>query len=796
MDRSCQSADLPDVAGAEIRVRGLVQGVGFRPTVWRIAHELGVTGSVRNDGDGVLVRAWASDSKTLDTFCGLLISERPPLAHIDRIERRPLCGQTVPVDFMIAESVVTRVRTGVVPDAASCGTCAREIRDPADRRYRYPFTNCTHCGPRLSIVQGVPYDRANTSMAVFPMCVDCAAEYANPAHRRFHAQPNACPVCGPRVWLVDRQRTEPAVADRGAEDAVAAASRLLAEGRIVAIKGVGGFHLACDATNADTVSELRRRKRRWAKPFALMARDLDAIRHYCAVSTEEAQLLLAPPAPIVLLDLNANGVGLPVPDVAPRQHSLGFMLPYSPLHHLLLDDWATPLVMTSGNSTDEPQCIDNEDALSRLKHLADAFLLHDRDIVNRVDDSVARVMDREPRVLRRARGYAPAPLRLPDGFDSTPGVLALGGQLKSTICLVSQDRAVLSQHLGDLSEAGTLREYERTIALYRQLYEHRPDAVAIDLHPSYHSSRIGRDLALAEGLELVEVQHHRAHVAAVLADNDRSLLADPVVGIALDGSGYGDDGSIWGGEWFVGHYQRLERVGHLRPAALPGGTRAILEPWRSLYAQIVAAMGWDAFARAFAMLDVTVGLRQRQIGVLGRMIEAGVNCQPTSSVGRLFDAVAAALDICADGIAYEGQAAIELEAICGAVDVDTRAGYDLALIDHSGCWILDPTPMWWQLFRDLADGVPKSLIGARFHAGFADAAVDLGVRIAVANNVDTAAISGGVFQNRMLFERVSNGLRANGLKVLSHSRVPANDGGLALGQAVMTAASLLSNAAD
>ncbi|MFE8033195.1 carbamoyltransferase HypF [Thiohalocapsa marina] len=787
------------MAAESIRVRGLVQGVGFRPTVWRLATELGLQGSVRNDGEGVLVTLWG-DADARNAFCERLRRDCPPLARIDALERTPLSGQDRPRGFAIVDSAATSVQTGVVPDAAVCDACAAEIADPANRRFRYAFTNCTHCGPRLSIVRAIPYDRANTSMAAFRQCPACAAEYADPADRRFHAQPNACPVCGPRVWLqdadgqpVDQPASEPAsqpasqAAIGALADPIAVASRLLAQGRILALKGIGGVHLACDATNPAAIAELRRRKRRWAKPFALMARDLDVIRRYCTVTPAEADLLRSPAAPIVLLAPN-GGEGLPS-GLAPGQHSLGFMLPYSPLHRLLLQDWSVPLVMTSGNSSDEPQCINNDDTVRRLGDLADAFLLHDRDIVNRVDDSVARIMDGAPRLLRRARGHAPAPLRLPEGFVDASPILAMGGELKSTLCLVQHGQAVLSQHLGDLHETTTLLEYERTIALYRALLQHRTQLVVVDAHPGYHSGRTGRALAAAEGLALLEVQHHRAHVAAVLADNGWPLDGPPVLGIALDGSGYGDDGSIWGGECFIGGYRQLTRVAHLQPVALPGGTQAILEPWRNLFAQIVAGIGWEAFQRQYPDLAITARLRQRPVAVLSRMIAAGVNSPMTSSCGRLFDAVAAALDICADGIRYEGQAAIELESLCQGIAPDH--GYAFALRADTAALVLDPSPMWRQLFDDLAEGVEAPLISARFHAGLADAVVGLGARLASARGIDTLALSGGVFQNRTLFERVSQGLRARQFKVLAHRQVPSNDGGLALGQAAMAAARLL-----
>jgi hydrogenase maturation protein HypF len=769
--------------GEQIRVRGLVQGVGFRPTVWRLARDLHLAGSVRNDGDGVLIRVWGEPAR-IDALCLRLRQECPPLARIDALERAPCEEATDTEDFTIIASAATAVHTGIVPDAATCPACSAEILDPNNRRFRYPFTNCTHCGPRLSIVRSIPYDRANTSMSAFPMCEACAAEYADPANRRFHAQPNACPVCGPRVWLQDADGAEVDPAGQG--DSVAAASALIAAGRIVAIKGIGGFHLACDAANTSAVGELRRRKRRWAKPFALMARDLDVIRRYARVGTDEAALLTAPAAPILLLDLRPVDPGVPAlaPDVAPGQSTLGFMLPYSPLHQLLLCDWERPLVMTSGNLSDEPQCTDNADCGRRLAPLADAFLLHDREIPNRVDDSVVRRMDGEPRLLRRARGYAPAPLPLPPSFRDAPPILALGGELKSTICLLRDAQAVLSQHLGDLEEASTLREFQRTIGLYRSLFEHRPEVIAVDLHPNYQASRIGRQLADAEGLALVAVQHHRAHVASVLADANWPEDGGPVVGVALDGSGYGDDGTIWGGEWLVGGYADQRRVAHLRAVPLVGGTRAILEPWRCLYAHIAECLGWDAFEDRFGGLALARDLRQRPVTLLQQMIERRLNTPMTSSCGRLFDAVAAAVGVCPARIVYEGQAAIELEALCEPLP-DT--GYPFGSFDADGVGVLDPAPMWQALFEDLARSAPAGIIAARFHAGLADAVVARTLQLAGDEGIGTAALSGGVLQNKTLFERIAVGLRAQGLNVLSHRRVPTNDGGLSLGQAAASA---------
>jgi hydrogenase maturation protein HypF len=768
--------------GELIRVRGLVQGVGFRPTVWRIAKACGLMGEVLNDGEGVLIRAWGASSD-LDRFCRELREQCPPLARIDALERAPLGDPPGGADFRIVESQGGEVRTGVVADAATCPACRRELFDPGDRRYRYPFINCTHCGPRLSIVERIPYDRSNTSMAPFRMCPACLAEYRDPADRRFHAQPNACPVCGPRVWLQDSAGRRLEALPPKSVDAVEAASRLLWEGRILAVKGIGGFHLACDACNAGAVAELRRRKRRFAKPFALMGRDLGVIRRYCQVSEQEADLLASSAAPIVLLD--ADGPQAVAPDVAPGQTTLGFMLPYSPLHHLLLADWDRPLVMTSGNLSEEPQCVDNREATERLGSLADILLLHDRAIVNRVDDSVVRIMDGAPRLLRRARGYAPGTILLPAGFAEGPPILALGGELKSTICLMEDGRAVLSQHLGDLEDARTAREYERTIALYRDLFRLEPRVLAVDLHPDYRSTRLGQEWAARDGLELAAVQHHHAHIAAVLLDNGWSLEGGPVLGIALDGLGYGADGTIWGGEFLQADYRGFERLGWLKPTPMPGGVKAILEPWRSTYAHLRQHLGWEAAQARYGRLELFAWLGGQSLGVLDRMMQAGINAPMSSSCGRLFDAVAAALGLCREGISYEGQAAIELEAVARQA-WPPASGYPFAIAEASGGGrMLDPAPMWTSLLDDLAAGTAPALVAARFHRGLADAVTELATQLAHGLGLEMVALSGGVFQNRTLFEALSAGLRTRGLRVLAHRQVPTNDGGVAFGQAAV-----------
>ncbi|TVQ87704.1 MAG: carbamoyltransferase HypF [Chromatiaceae bacterium] len=788
MTPQSSTATASSAPGTALRVRGLVQGVGFRPTVWRLARDLELQGDVRNDGAGVLIRLWGPAAR-IAAFGMALREQCPPLARIDAVEASPIAGAP-PADFAIIPSAGGTVRTGVVPDAATCAACAAEIADPDHRRYRYPFTNCTHCGPRLSIVRAIPYDRANTSMAVFPLCAACAAEYADPADRRFHAQPNACGDCGPRVWLRLADGSEPAPADLGAVDAIAAASRLLGAGQILAIKGIGGFHLACDATDAAAVAALRQRKRRAAKPFALMARDLAVIRRYGQVQPPEAALLQSPVAPVVLLDrlppADPAGAAAIAPAVAPGQASLGWMLPYSPLHLLLLADWERPLVMTSGNRSDEPQCIDNTEAWSSLAGIADAWLLHDREIVNRVDDSVGRVLAGTPRWLRRARGLAPAPLLLPADLPALPPVLALGGELKNCIGLLKDGQVILSQHLGDLEDAVTARAFERTIELYLDLFALRPARIAVDRHPDYRSTQVGQALAAAWGVPLIPVQHHAAHLASVLADNGWPAASGPVLGLILDGLGDGGDGTVWGGELLRGDYRHWRRLGHLRPVPLPGGQQAIRAPWRNLYAQLATCLGWAAARARWGHLRPLQALAARPLGVLEQMCARGLGAPASTSAGRLFDAVAAALDICFDGIAYEGQAAIELETAARQAG-PAGPGYPFAIRPRAERLVLDPAPMWTALLDDLAAGVPAGTIAARFHAGLATALGAWLRQAARAEGIETVALSGGVFQNRTLFEALLADLQDSGLQVLSHRQVPCNDGGLALGQAVLAA---------
>ncbi len=780
------------VTALEIRVRGRVQGVGFRPAIYRMARKHGLAGEVLNDPEGVLLRI-GGERSVVAAFLGGLKRELPPLAQVEAIETRDYCG-VLPRDFRIGESAGGEARTQVAPDAAVCAACAAELRDRTDRHYRYPFTSCTHCGPRLSIVTAIPYDRATTTMASFALCSACKSEYDNPSDRRFHAEAIACPDCGPSAVLV-AYRTA-ITQDRAAADAVAQASELIRSGAIVAVKGLGGYHLACDANNGEAVGRLRRLKRREAKPFALMARDLDIVGRYCAVSAEEERQLTAMEAPIVLLD--ADGRNRLPPAVAPGLGTLGFMLPATPLHMLLLQDIAGPVVMTSGNLSREPPIIDDAEASEQLAGIADCALVHDRRIANRVDDSVVRVMDGRARVLRRARGFAPSPIELPPGFKSAPDILAMGGELKATFCLVKDGQAVLSQHQGDLEDAATFDEYRGAIALYRGMYAHQPAALVIDRHPDYLSSKLARSEASTHALPVLEVQHHHAHIAACLAENGYPLDGPAVLGIVLDGIGFGDDGTIWGGEFLLADYRGYRRMARMRPVAMPGGAQAIRQPWRNLYAHLIQAIGWDAVKSKASQLDFYTELCRKPLAQLDVMMEKKINSPLASSCGRLFDAVAAALDICRDRQAYEGEAAMRLEALAQAQSAGRHGdgAYQFAIAGPPGGLLeLDPTPMWRELLDDLAGGTLASRIALRFHEGLAQSLVRVVERLAPRGRENapfgTVVLSGGCFQNRMLFESATAQLRDAGYTVLSHAAVPANDGGLALGQAAIGAARLL-----
>lgn len=788
-----------DDFATEIRVRGRVQGVGFRPTVWRYARELGLSGEVFNDPKGVLIRVCGSEA-AIAALIARIEREPPPLARIDEIELQSYLGE-LPADFVIADSRSGGAHTQVAPDASVCMACAEEIANPFAQRYRYPFTNCTHCGPRLSIVAGIPYDRANTTMAPFEKCPACCAEYDDLADRRFHAEAIACHVCGPKAKLVRFDRRPFRFDQFSMMDDVDAAGGLVKNGEIVAVKGIGGYQLACDATKADVVGGLRRLKRRDGKPFALMARDLDVIKRYCSVGPEEEMLLTGPSGPIVLL--RADGAEKLPDAIAPGLATLGFMLPTTPMHVLMLRRMSRPVVMTSGNLSDEPQVISDEEVYDRLGNIATYALTHNREIANRIDDSVARIVAGRPRVLRRARGYAPGSIRLPKGFETAPELLAMGGELKSTFCLIKDGAAILSQHQGDLEDVRTFNDYRKNLALYQRLFDHTPAALVGDLHPEYLSSKLARERTANDALPLIEVQHHHAHVAACLAENGHPLDAPAVLGIVLDGLGWGGDDTLWGGEFLLADYLRYQRLGTFKPVAMPGGAQAVREPWRNLYAHLMAEMAWPAFAMNFDELELHACLSGKPRATLDAMIKNGINAPQATSCGRLFDAVAAALDICRESQAYEGEAAARLEAM---VDEDTlrheddALGYPLGIpnLRGSGLPYIEPLGMWNAVLGDLILETPAPVMAARFHKGLAKSIVAMTKKLAGgeddagARRFTTVALSGGCFQNRILFEEVSRRLESEDFCVLSHSQVPANDGGLALGQAVIGAAHLIS----
>lgn len=785
-----------DVAMAmEIRIRGLVQGVGFRPTVWRVATGLGFAGEVCNDAEGVLIRL-AGDADMAERLVSHLKAECPPLARIESVAMWPAVLRKGVEGFHIAASGGGEMKTQVAPDAATCPACLAEIRDPFARRFRYPFTNCTHCGPRLSMICDAPYDRPHTTMGEFAMCEACRGEYEDPADRRFHAEPIACHSCGPHAMLERAGAGAIEFSAFSMLDDVDAVAGMLLGGYIVAIKGLAGFHLACDATNASAVARLRAGKHRYSKPFALMARDLDVIAVYAEASAAESAALLSPAAPIVLLDRRRD-IALPE-DLAPGISTLGFMLPYTPLHHLIFRRIDRPIVMTSGNLSDEPQIIDDATARAELGGIADFLLTHDRRIAVRLDDSVVRFVGGSMRMLRRARGYAPAPISLPLGLCAAPPILALGAELKSTFCLVRAGEAVVSQHMGDLEDARTLQDFEHTLGLLRQLYDHRAVAIAVDCHPDYLSTKLGHQIARDESLPLIHVQHHHAHIASAMIENGVEPGSGPVLGIALDGLGFGDDGTLWGGEFLLADYAAYRRVGTFKPVALPGGTQAMREPWRNTLAHILSGMGWSAFAMNFAETELYEFLRAKPVDTLAAMIAQGVNAPKASSCGRLFDAVAAAIGICRDGASHEGEAAIRLEALVdaeamAAVTDDLAYPFGIPNLKESGLPYIEPAAMWQALLGDLYENAAPSAMAARFHKGLAKAIAAMAAKVTLDGEIrmtKRVALSGGVFQNRWLTEAIVPRLEAEGFEVLLQAKLPSNDGGVSLGQAAVAAARL------
>ena len=767
-----------------VRVEGVVQGVGFRPFVYTLATGLGLTGLVGNDLGGVFVEV-EGPLAAVSEFLLLLERDAPPLARIERVTTRAITPRRS-ASFAIAASEAAeppgpgeaagRRRTLVSADTATCADCLRELIDPADRRFGYPFINCTNCGPRFTIVRDVPYDRALTTMAAFAMCEQCAAEYHDPADRRFHAQPTCCPACGPRLALLDR------AGNALDGEPLARAAELLRQGRVLAVKGLGGYHLAADAACEEAVALLRARKHREDKPFAVMAADLTAARRLAEVDTVAAGLLTSPARPIVLLPRRAEADLAAA--TAPGNRQLGIMLPYTPLHHLLLaavaedrqagqareagEAGSRPMVLTSGNVSDEPIVYRDEEALARLGGIADAFLTHDRAIHVRTDDSVARAFRGRPMLLRRSRGHVPEPVVVASGFPRH--VLACGAELKNTFCLARDRYVFVSHHIGDLENAETLRSFTEGIEHFRRLFDVDPQVVAHDLHPEYLSTKYAVELAETSPVRLEGVQHHHAHIASCLADNG---AAGPVIGVAFDGTGFGTDDTIWGGEFLAADLTGFERGGHLAPVPMPGGAAAIRQPWR----MAAAYLGPSA-----EHLDV---VRRNQVSwpAILAMARRGVNSPPTSSAGRLFDAAAAVLGV-RDAINYEGQAAVELEQLA---DPAETGAYPAAL-EAGHPFQARGSDLLHGVIDDLTSGVPAPVIAARFHHGVA-ALIEAGcLAMRDRYGLDAVALSGGVFQNLLLLHATVSRLEARGFRVLVHSRVPCNDGGISLGQAVVAAA--------
>ena len=777
------------LARYRVKITGTVQGVGFRPYVYQLARHYRLGGWVRNSSRGVVMEV-EGPPEAVNSFLQELAARPPRLAKIASMAREPLPPAGYKT-FEIVDSREGREREALVPpDVALCEDCRREVLDPADRHYRYPFTNCTNCGPRYTVIRDLPYDRHRTSMAVFDLCPDCSREYHDPGDRRFHAQPVACPRCGPRVWLADRDGRELA------GDWVEEFRRLILDGYIVALKGLGGFHLACDARQGAAVGKLRERKGRPAKPFAVMARDLDVVRRYCRLGPEEERLLASPEAPIVILERHLGGhptaPELPA-ELAPGLRTLGMMLPYTPLHLLLFGPGVDLLVMTSGNVSELPLVKDNRAALAELGPIADYFLLHDREIVNRCDDSLVRVVGGEIHPYRRSRGYIPRPLEVPlpaagalqgpgasiprGAASSSPCVLGIGGEMKNAFCLLAAGpggggQAFMSPHVGELDSVEGLRNLGEILGNLCRFLRLEPVVVAYDQHPGYQSAALARRLPARHH---VPVQHHHAHLASCLAENG---LTGPAIGIVADGTGYGTDGAVWGFEVLVGEYRGFKREYHLAYLPLPGGEAAVRQPWQMAVGYLYRYLGEEGLQVAASLFPG----RERAIRVVARLVDTGFNSPLTSSCGRWFDAVSAMLGVCLENT-YEGQAAAELGDLVdtGGVAPGMQGSYPFSFRGEE----IYPGPAMAALVGDLRGGVPRGVIAARFHNTVAGMMVEAACRVREREGLDRVALSGGVFQNPYLYTRVRDELTGRGFQVYGHRGVPANDGGLALGQAMV-----------
>jgi hydrogenase maturation protein HypF len=757
----------PEVNRLRLKINGIVQGVGFRPFIYRMAKSLQITGFVRNQSDGVLIEI-EGHRKSIEKFKRKIKEDLPPLAQISHLSVTCIepAGDT---EFKIQSSVKHHsADTQISPDIATCEDCLREMFDQKDRRFGYPFLNCTNCGPRFTILKRIPYDRSNTSMSRFELCDACLAEYQDPFNRRFHAQPNACPDCGPKITLHDRDGLPIAT-----DEPVQYVRESLLKGRIAAIKGLGGFHLAVDPRNRQSVRELRIRKGRNRKPFALMADQISSVKKHCKVSPDEESALTSIRRPIVLLErLDPNSLA---PEIAPGNRCLGFMLPYTPLHFLLLRDDLDVLVMTSGNIAEEPIAIANEEALRRLSGVADFFVFHNREILQRCDDSVIRVFDGKEQLIRRARGYVPVPIQLPGELDQP--VLACGGELKNTVAVSYSGSAYLSQHIGNLDNPSAFEFFQHCGEMLAGLLEVEPRIVACDLHPEYLSTKwaLNQDMSRQIG-----VQHHHAHLAAVMAENS---VSDQCIGIILDGTGYGMDQTIWGGEVLTGDFKGFERLAWIGPFLLPGGEAAVRQPWRTALSLLHLSYGNDLRNLKLPLLERIPARRQEN---LLKMIDQQINSPLTSSCGRLFDGVSAILDICLES-AYEAQAAIELESIA---DYGENQFYSSVVerIDSLGNW--NPSALIRAIVDEMHQTVPVGKIAARFHCTLAEVFSVLAQEARLKTGISTVGLSGGCFQNALFLRLLKNRLEENGFSVLIHSRVPTNDGGLSYGQAAVALARL------
>lgn len=755
----------------KINIAGAVQGVGFRPFVYKIAQQFSLLGEVFNDSAGVVIILECTQIQ-FDKFLLSLNNDAPELARIVSISiEDDYKYDKVYKNFSIGKSLKGKVSAIVLPDVCICKDCIDDITNKANRRYGYAFTNCTNCGPRFSIVKEIPYDRKSTSMSVFPMCSQCEREYQDPVDRRFHAQPNACPVCGPQLQLIDAAGNNITTSD-----VIAKTVALLRQGKIIAIKGIGGFHLACLGSIETSVITLRKRKHRKHKPFALMARDLTMVKDYCLVSEQEVRLLADKTSPIVLLTKVNDLLSA---QVAPLQNSLGFMLPYSPLHYLLLQQLDEPLVLTSGNKSHNPQIIDNQDALNQLNEIADYFLIHDRDIVNRVDDSVVQYAGEAPRVIRRARGCAPTSLPLPKGFEGHAGLFAVGAELKNTFCLFTESQAIISQHIGDLKTLESYQDFQGNIDLYKQLYDTNIRHLACDFHPDYLSSKYADNYAQTHTIKLTVVQHHHAHIAACLFEHGRALDSEKVLGVVWDGIGLGADNSFWGGEFLLADYLGFNRVAQFEYTPLLGGDKAANEPWRMAYAYFkkhgLSTQGY---------------FPGKPVEVFDALLESNMSFNYTSSVGRLFDAVAYMLGICQQKIGYEAQAAIELENLANhCLQPAQQYGYDFEIKIVSEQPIIFTDKLWLAILEDLNDKVEYADIAYKFHLSLANLLLSVTLQLKQEYPFDTVVLSGGVFNNKLLLELIHELFdKITGIKLLIPSQIPSGDGGISLGQAAVCAA--------